>query len=200
LTEEIRKNSVCRNFETRYRGADGALRWGLLSVSAIEMNGIPCILSVTRDITDAKLAEERLVAATDALRVSEERYRTVFQNSLDGITIARLSDMRFIDANQALLNTLGYEREEVIGKSSEELGFFAENRDRDAMIEALRQNSGCLALEAQFRKKNREIVWGEITASIIEIEGIPCILSIARDITAPKRPRNAWLRLGSPYS
>ena len=66
------------------------MRWGLLSVSAIEMHGVPCILSVTRDITDTKLAEERLAAAAEALRVSEERYRTVFQTSLDSISIARV--------------------------------------------------------------------------------------------------------------
>jgi diguanylate cyclase (GGDEF)-like protein/PAS domain S-box-containing protein len=186
LMEEIRENSVCRSFETRYRISNGSLRWGLLSVSTIEMNGVPCVLSVTRDITEAKLAEERLASAAEALRLSEERYRIVFQTSLDGISIARLSDMRFIDVNQALLDNLGYEREEVIGKTSAELGFFADDRDRDAMLEAVRQNSGCLALEAQFRKKNQEIVWGELTASIIEIEGVLCILSIARDITAAK--------------
>jgi PAS domain-containing protein len=57
------------------------LRWGLLSVAAvIELeNGVPCILSVTRDITEAKAAAERLTIAAEALRSSEERYRTVFE-------------------------------------------------------------------------------------------------------------------------
>jgi len=94
--------------------------------------------------------------------------------------------MKFLDVNQSLLDTLGYEREEVIGKTSDELGIFAAKRDREAMMEMLRQNSGCVALEAQFRKKNQEIVWGEISASVVEIEGVPCILSITRDITAAK--------------
>lgn len=186
LIEEIRKNSVCRDFEAPYRSANGALRWGLLSVSGIEMNGARCILSVTRDITDAKLAEERLVAAAEALRVSEERYRTVFQTSVDAMSIAHVSDLKFIDVNQSLLDTLGYEREEVIGKSSEELGIFADDHDRKAMMEIVRQNSSCRSMEVQFRKKNQEIVWGELSVSIVEIEGVPCILSIARDITAAK--------------
>jgi diguanylate cyclase (GGDEF)-like protein/PAS domain S-box-containing protein len=186
LVDEIRRNSVCRNLEVPYRGANGSLRWGLMSVSPFEMHGVPCILSVTRDITDAKLAEERLAAAAEALRVSEERYRTVFQTSLDTISIARVHDMKFIDVNQALLDTLGYERKEVIGKTYDELGIFADDRDREAMKEMLRQNSGCRALEAQFRKKNQEIVWGEISASVVEIEGVPCILSVTRDITAAK--------------
>ena len=186
LVEEIGKNSVCRNLEVQYRTRGGSLRWGLLSVSDFEMHGVPCILSATRDITDAKLAEERLAAAAEALQVSEKRYRTVFQTSLDAISLARVSDMKFIDVNQALLDTLGYEREEVIGKTSIELGFFADDSAREAMMESLRQNSGCRALEARFRKKSQEIGWGELSSSIIEIEGVPCILSITRDITAAK--------------
>jgi len=186
LVERINANSVCQNFEVAYRNSSGALRWGLQSVSAIEMNGVPCILSVTRDITDAKAAHDRLAAATGALRLSEQRYRTVFQTSLDAISIARLSDMMFIDVNQSLLDTLGYERDEVIGKTSQELGFWADERDRLALMEAVSRNSGCSGLEARLRKKNGEVGWGEISASIIEIDGLPCVLSITRDISAAK--------------
>jgi len=114
-------NSVCRNLETQYRTKDGTLRWGLLSVSAFEMNGVPSILSFTRDITDDKRAAERLAKIREALRVSEQRYHTVFQTSLDAISINRIDDGSFIDCNKAFLDTLGYERDEVIGRTSQEL-------------------------------------------------------------------------------
>lgn len=61
-----------------------------------------------------------------------------------------------------------------------------DDRDRLILAETIRQNSGCRALEVQFRKKNGEIVWGELSASIIEIEGVPCILTLTRDITTAK--------------
>jgi diguanylate cyclase (GGDEF)-like protein/PAS domain S-box-containing protein len=190
LMEEIRENSVCRSFETRYRIANGSLRWGLLSVSAIEMNGVPCILSVTRDITDAKLAEKRLAAAAEALRLSEERYRTAFQTSIDSIVINRMSDGSYVDCNPAFLNVLGYEREEVIGRTSLELGIWADIRDRQTMVEMLRQNSSCRGLEAQFRKKNGEVMWGEMSASMVEIDSVPCILSTVRDLSSAKAAEN----------
>jgi diguanylate cyclase (GGDEF)-like protein/PAS domain S-box-containing protein len=172
--------------ETQYRTKDGTLRWGLLSVSAFEMNGVPSILSFTRDITDDKEAAERLAKIREALRLSEQRYHTVFQTSLDSININRLSDGRFIDCNQAFLNNLGYEREEVLGRTSQELGIWADERDRQAMRSMLQQNSSFCGLEVQFRKKNRELIWGEMSASLMEVDGVACILTLTRDITTAK--------------
>jgi PAS domain-containing protein len=57
---------------------------------------------VVRDITEAKLGAERLAAATEALRTSEERYRTVFRTSLDAVAIAHFSDGRYVDVNKEL--------------------------------------------------------------------------------------------------
>jgi diguanylate cyclase (GGDEF)-like protein/PAS domain S-box-containing protein len=186
LLERIRLNSVCRNLETQYRTKDGTLRWGLLSVSAFEMNGVPSILSFTRDITDDKEAAERLAKIREALRVSEQRYHTVFQTSLDAISINRIDDGSFIDCNKAFLDTLGYERDEVIGRTSQELGIWADERDRQAMRSMLQQNSSFRGLEVQFRKKNRELIWGEMSASLMEVDGVACILTLTRDITTAK--------------
>ena len=186
LIDEIQKNLTCRNLEVQYRVKDGTLRWGLLSVSTIELDGIPCILSVTRDITDAKAAEQRLEAAQDALRASEERYRTTFQMSIDAININRLSDGVFVDVNEAFLQFVGFERREVIGRTSQELNFWVDPEDRQRMIDALRQSASCRDLEARFRKKNGDIVWGQLSESIIETDGVPCILSVTRDISAAK--------------
>jgi diguanylate cyclase (GGDEF)-like protein/PAS domain S-box-containing protein len=180
LLEGMRRNSVLRNFETQYRTKDGALRWGLLSVSAIEMNGVPCILSVTRDITDAK-------AVAEALRLSEERYRTVFQTSIDAIIISRVDDGSFIDCNQAFVDMSGYQRNEVLGRTSLELGIWPDTRDRQTMMNMLRQDSSICGLEVQLRRKDGEIGWRQISASVIEIDGVPCILSITRDISAAKK-------------
>jgi diguanylate cyclase (GGDEF)-like protein len=48
------------------------------------------------------------------------------------------------------------------------------------------QNSSCRRIEVQFRKKNGEIFWGEMSASVMEIDGAPCVLSITRDLSAAK--------------
>ncbi|MDR3727199.1 MAG: EAL domain-containing protein [Terracidiphilus sp.] len=58
--EALRQNSECRDFETRFRAKDGSFFWGLVSSSLVELDGVRCHLSITRDITAAKLAEEEI--------------------------------------------------------------------------------------------------------------------------------------------
>jgi diguanylate cyclase (GGDEF)-like protein len=50
----------------------------------------------------------------------------------------------------------------------------------------LRQSSSCRNLEVQFKKKNGDPVWGEMSASMMEVDGVPCILSVTRDLTESK--------------
>jgi len=62
--------------------------------------------------------------------VSEERYRTAFQMSLDSINLNRLSDGIYVECNNAFLETTGYTREEVIGHGSIELNIWENSADR----------------------------------------------------------------------
>jgi diguanylate cyclase (GGDEF)-like protein/PAS domain S-box-containing protein len=186
MVKAVRERSGFRDLQTRFVKRGGAVIWVQISASAIEVEGVACVLSVMQDITAAKDAEALLTAATEALRLSEERYRTAFQTSLDAININRLSSGKFIDVNQAFLDILGYEREEVIGRTSLELGVWANPRDRQQLVDMLTETSSCRGLEAQFRKKNGEVFWGELSASSMEIDGVACLLSITRDISEAK--------------
>ena len=60
LVERLKRDSICQNIETQFRKKNGELFWGLMSASVIELDGERCILSVTRDITDIKMAEEEI--------------------------------------------------------------------------------------------------------------------------------------------
>jgi diguanylate cyclase (GGDEF)-like protein/PAS domain S-box-containing protein len=186
LFEELRQHSYCRNLEAQFRRKDGSLVWGLMSASVIELEGEACVLSITRDITEKKKAEAELAMASEALKASEERYRTAFQTSLDCIIISRLDDGKYIDVNKAFLDLTGYAYEEVIGKTSIEMNVWVDPIDRDDMVEALRLNSSFRDVKTQFQKKSGEVFWILISASVIVIEGIPCILSIMRDISDAK--------------
>jgi diguanylate cyclase (GGDEF)-like protein/PAS domain S-box-containing protein len=184
------KDSVCLNMEVSLQKKGGEVFPARISGSIIELGGVPFILAVSRNITEEKQAEAQLAKATQALRMSEERYRTAFQTSLDAININRRSDGMFIDCNQAFLGMTGFEREEIIGRTSQELNVWADARDRRNMVELLRLNLSCRNLEAQFRRKNGEVFWGEMSGSLMEIDGVPCILSITRDISSAKTAEN----------
>jgi len=118
--------------------------------------------------------------------VSEERYRTVFQTSLDPILINRTSDRRFIDVNQAFLDVMGFKRDEVIGRTSLELNLWADPRDLENVDEILKQTLQCRNVEIQFRKKDGETLWGLMSSSVMEIDGVQCVLTVTRDISSAK--------------
>jgi diguanylate cyclase (GGDEF)-like protein/PAS domain S-box-containing protein len=186
LVEKLRRDTSFRDVNVRFRKKSGDAIWVLLSCTVMEIKGVPCILTVARDITEAKAADERLAAAQAALLKSEERYRTAFQTSLDAITINQVDDGIFIDCNKAFLDGSGYERHEVIGRTSRELNLWADPRDRHTLIEILRQNSSFRDMEVMFRKKNGELYWSRISSSLIELDGTPCMLSVTRDISDAK--------------
>jgi diguanylate cyclase (GGDEF)-like protein/PAS domain S-box-containing protein len=97
-----------------------------------------------------------------------------------------MSDGMCIECNKAFLDITGYEREEVIGRTSLELNIWADPRNRHRLVEILRQNSSCRDLEVEFRKKNGDVFWGQMSASLIDLDGVACILSMARDISDAK--------------
>ena len=176
------------SFEKRYLRKDGVRTWVMLTISIQhDKEGKPlCFLTMVQDINDRKEAEDRLATAQEALRVSEQRYRTAFQLSLDCINLSRLSDGMYVECNKAFLDLTGLRREEVIGHTSLELNLWAEPEDRQRMMETMMRQGVCRNLEMQFRRKNGETIWGLVSASLIELEGALCILSITRDISDAK--------------
>lgn len=186
MAAALREHGSFRDLPSGYKRKDGSIVLVEVSGSAIEIEGIPCVLSVVRDVTATKAAEANLAAVQQAREATETRYRIAFKTSLDAININRMSDGEYIDVNKAFLDIVGYEREEVIGRTSLELNVWADRRDRQKMIEILHQSSSCQGLEAQFRKKSGEVFWGQMSASVIEIDGVPCVLSVTRDISAAK--------------
>ncbi|HEY3704730.1 MAG TPA: EAL domain-containing protein [Terracidiphilus sp.] len=176
------------SFEKRYLRKDGSLTWVVLTISIqYDGQGEPfCFLTLVQDINDRKQAERQLAAAQEALRVSEERYRSAFQMSLDCVNLNRLSDGMFVDCNRAFLALTGWTREEVIGRTSNELNIWADPNDRVRLVRALEQQGACRNLEAQFRKNSGEAIWGLMSASVIELEGMRCILSVTHDMSDAK--------------
>jgi diguanylate cyclase (GGDEF)-like protein/PAS domain S-box-containing protein len=189
ILEVLRRDHVFRG-DVQLRKKNGDCLWGRVSASVFEHEGVSSVLTVTQDISEAKAAEQQLVVTVDALRRSEQRYRTAFQTSLDAISICHMADGRFVDVNEAYLELFGYQREELIGHTSPEMKMWVDHRDRQTMVDFVRANSSFRSSEVQFRKKNGDIVWGEMSASEIDLDGTPCILAVTRDISQAKAAAN----------
>lgn len=127
-----------------------------------------------------------LQANAEALRATELRYRTVFQTSPEAVMISRMDDGAIIDVNQAFFDVTGYDREAVMGRTTVQLQLWSEERDRLKFLRQLNRSSACRDLELRFRRKNGEVFWARLSASVLEIDGAACVLSFSRDISDSK--------------
>ncbi len=117
------------------------------------------------------------------LRESEERYRTAFQTIPDAINITRLSDGRYLEANNGFTRMFGWSRDEVLGKTSRDLGIWYHWDDRQLLMHEMQKNGRCESLEAQFLTKDGQLLLTLVSATTIVLDGEPCMLSVTHDIT-----------------
>jgi PAS domain S-box-containing protein len=122
-----------------------------------------------------------------ALSASEQRYRTAFLTSPDVVTITRLSDGLYLDVNPSFTQTFGWTPEEVIGRSSLEIGIWKSTGDRQVFLDVLQHQGVCKNLEIQLRTKQARLIDALVSTNEIEINGERCFLSVTRDISELKR-------------
>jgi PAS domain S-box-containing protein len=123
-----------------------------------------------------------------ALRESEEKFKRVFESSLDAIVITDLSAGRYLEVNGEFTALTGYSREEVIGRTAMELGIWTDdigklNDDR----RELHDRRAVRNRETPFHTKSGETRWALFSAAIVDIGGRPRLLSFVRDITERRR-------------
>ncbi|HYL79508.1 MAG TPA: response regulator, partial [Candidatus Acidoferrum sp.] len=135
-----------------------------------------------RHILGASRAHALLRMAAEALRQSEDRFAMAFHASSDEIGICDL-DGRYIDVNDSFLRCSGYAREEVLGRTCLELGRFADVADWEQILLALGKHAAVGEVKARFRTKLGEIREVLLSARLSQLQGKPCLLLIARDIT-----------------
>jgi PAS domain S-box-containing protein len=135
------------------------------------------------DITDRRRAEE-------ALRQSEELYRTVVEQAAESIFMLDLDTLRVLEANAALGETLGYEPEELKGMSFYDISAHdRESIDRNAG-RVVRE--GRLSIGArQYRRKDGGLADVEISLSIVPYDGRPAMCVVAHDVTERRRAERA---------
>lgn len=160
-------------------GKDGDIKWIIERVASICYEGKRATLGYFMDTTEHERAKE-------ALRISEEKFNKAFRSSPEWFVITTLEDGFYLDVNDAFLHTTGYRREEVIGRSSKELGIWVDIGQRDEITRILRKKGIVRNMEVRFRMKSGEIRHMLWSAEVIDYAGEKCILAVTRDITPLK--------------
>ena len=128
------------------------------------------------DITERKRAEQ-------TLRISEEKFMKTFQSSPDAILLTTVPDGKIVDVNISAVHITGYSVEELLGRTTGELGLWADPNARDEYMARIHRDGRVANFETNFRTKSGAGIIGLISGEIIQLQTGPCFLSVVRDIT-----------------
>lgn len=150
------------------------------------------IIGVGRDITERKEAEE-------LLRLSEERFAKAFHSSPAPLVISDIESGRFIDVNARWVEMLGFAKEEQIGRTSKEVGIWADPAQRDNAIALIRSQGHFKEFPIDFMTRDGQIRSALWSAEVISLQGREVMLSLLFDYTGRKRTEEALRESESRY-
>jgi PAS domain S-box-containing protein len=133
-----------------------------------------------RDIAEMK-------QSIDELRKNEEKYRLAYMTSPDSININRISDGMYVSVNEGFTNILGYTEEDAIGRTSLEMNIWVNPDERARLAGEVLKKGKVSNFEAEFQAKDGRIIFGLMSASLIDLDGVPHLLSVVRDMTSQKQ-------------
>ena len=135
-------------------------------------------------LEDQKLSEA-------ALRASETKYAMTFQTAPNCIALARMSDARFVEVNDAFTSLTGYTREEALGKSTAELNLWIDAGQRQHLLAAIRAGQVVLGEELYIRTRSGEIRTCSFSGRMVNLAGEACLMGSVSDITERKQADEA---------
>jgi len=141
-------------------------------VSMGEWNGAPAIYGVSKDIT--------------LLKQSEEKFSTAFHRNVAAMAVTSIEDNKFIDVNEAFLELMGYEMEEVIGNTAASVGAFKDPELRQKAVEEILSKGFFKNFEVVIVTKSGEEKVGLFSGEVIYIGEEKLLLTECIDITARK--------------
>jgi PAS domain S-box-containing protein len=175
-------------FSVQGRRSDGTVFEALISS---EMGTDREDKLIITTVTDVSAQAE----AMDRLRRSEERFAKAFNFSPLNLTITRLSDGSFLEINQAQDRVQGMLPDELMGKTSVEVGAWLSPADREQFVAQLLRDGRINSFDTLMRHKDGSLVDTRLWAELIEIDGEACILSCTVNIAAEKRRESLLLNV-----
>jgi PAS domain S-box-containing protein len=167
--------------ETREVDPHGNTGYFLSNVIGVQENGMLVrAWGTQRDITEQKRAEA-------AMRESEERFAKAFHASPDALSISRIADGVILEVNDSFVSLFGFDRDELIGKSTLELDIYVDAAARGHALEILEKNGRIRDFEFEMKRKSGELLLIQFSAERLDLYGERCWLAIGRDIAERRR-------------
>ena len=180
LVKRVAERGSLRNTETRFRTKTGAFRTLFSSIETLNIDGEPCLLFASSDITERKLAEDR--------------FRRFFDLPLVGMAITSPT-RRFLIVNQTLCQMLGYSPEELTQMSWTEVTHPDDIAENVRLLdETIRGETEGYMMDKRFIHRDGRIIYTSLSARCVRDEdgSIDQLVLIVQDITERKQAEQ-WL-------
>ena len=138
------------------------------------------LFGVIKDITDRKRTEESLYEA-------KELFFSVFNLCPLPILLSSLATGKYLDANKTFYELLEFSPEDVIGRTSTEIGVFVNYADRETLVSTVRSHGFIIGLECPLYTKTKKIKSCLVSIATVMRGGEKCLLTCFIDITDRKR-------------
>ena len=191
IETQVMPRGFSDEYEKEYVRKDGSIApISLRTILVRDLEGRPIrFMGIVRDITELKEKEE-------ALKASERRYRSLFDLSHDGVVFVGL-DGPVEEANPAYLDMLGYQLDELVGMTYQQLTpprWAA--MEADIVAEQLLSRGYTDEYEKEYIRKGGSVFPVAVRAILVRDEtGAPVrIMGIVRDITEQKQAKEALER------
>jgi len=132
-------------------------------------NGEPCVYGISKDLSRQEAARQK--------------FDRLFHSNPALMAVSSSADQRFTEVNQAFLDTLGYRREEVIGRTSTELGLFVDPEVQAGLAWRLSREGRIAGAELKIRQRDGRILTGLFSGEVIDSQGEPSLLTVMLDTT-----------------
>ena len=180
MTEAARIQGEIEPMEVRITCHDGTEKHVRVMAKVIgDLNFVTFV-----DLSAHKQAEE-------ALKKSEEKFSKAFRQSPLALTLTSTKDHRYIEVNDTFERLTGWRRDEVIGRTPFDIELWVDPTGRLDVTNLLLNDGRVRNLETRFRMRDGRIRIGLATAEMIELNGEPCMLGVAADITERKQAEEA---------
>jgi PAS domain S-box-containing protein len=167
--------------ESFERDRDGRPRRFLNSaIGVVEAARLVSAWGSQRDVT---LERETL----EKLRESERKFALAFRANPGALVISRLSDGVFLDVNDAFAELVGLPREQLLGRSSLELGLWPDPEERMRVFGPIVEHGFARRVPARVVAASGEAREARVSGMRIEVEGETCLLILAEDVTELNR-------------
>ena len=175
-------------FEWKHRRYDGTLFDAEVSLNRIELDKErPVLQAIVRDVSDRRETEKRL-------RISEEKYRSIFENAIEGI-FQTTPEGKVITANTTFAKMYGYNSPQEIMNSITDMGkeVYVDPEDRERFKAICEEHGFVEGFEEQVYRKDRKRIWVSINARTVRDENgkTLCYEGTIEDITRRKEMENA---------